>query len=146
MTDSTEDLIREIATKHEIVVSRDDPILILQTMNARLMQDSAKAQQAILDKYKEEMEEIALRWGIEAKTKAERILNASLTASKEVIGQVLQDSVSLMSASVKKEIEIPLLQFRESAKGAKKVALFNMVAAAITLLAAGSILWPILFH
>ena len=51
--DQIEALIREIAQKHGIVVGRDDPILILQTINNRLMQDSAKAQQAQLEKLKE---------------------------------------------------------------------------------------------
>ena len=41
MADQVEELIKEIAAKHGIAVSRDDPILILQTINARLMQDSA---------------------------------------------------------------------------------------------------------
>jgi hypothetical protein len=75
MADQVEELIKEIAAKHGIAVSRDDPILILQTINARLMQDSAKAQQVMLDQYKEELEALALRWGNDAKTKAERILN-----------------------------------------------------------------------
>ncbi len=33
MTDPIEELIKEIAAKHGIAVSRDDPILILQTIN-----------------------------------------------------------------------------------------------------------------
>jgi cell division septum initiation protein DivIVA len=82
MADPIEDLIREIAAKHGIAVSRDDPILILQTINTRLLQDSAKAQQVMLDQYKEELEALALRWGNDARDKAERILNASLAASR----------------------------------------------------------------
>jgi hypothetical protein len=81
MPDNVDELIKEIAVKHGIAVSRDDPILILQTINNRLMQDSEKAQQAMLDQYKEELEALALRWGVDAKDKAERILNASLLAS-----------------------------------------------------------------
>jgi hypothetical protein len=69
MTDQVEELIKEIAAKHGIAVSRDDPILILQTINARLMQDSAKAQQVMLDQYKEELEALALRWGNDAKAR-----------------------------------------------------------------------------
>lgn len=56
MADQVEELIKEIAAKHGIAVSRDDPILVLQTINNRLMQDSSKAQQAQLDQYKEELE------------------------------------------------------------------------------------------
>jgi len=46
MPDQVEKLIKEIAAKHGIAVSRDDAILILQTINNRLLQDGAKAQQA----------------------------------------------------------------------------------------------------
>lgn len=45
MNDEIEELIKEIAAKHGIAVSRDDPILVLQTINKRLMEDSSKAQQ-----------------------------------------------------------------------------------------------------
>ena len=78
--DKIEELIREIAVKHGIAVGRDDPILILQTINTRLMQDSQAAQQEILDRFKEELEAIAHRWGDDAKGKAERTLNAALAA------------------------------------------------------------------
>ena len=76
--DKIEELIREIAAKHGIAVGRDDPILILQTINMKLMQDSASAQQEILDAFKSELESIAHRWGDDAKGKAERTLNAAL--------------------------------------------------------------------
>ena len=79
------ELIKEIAAKHGIAVGRDDPIMILQTINARLMQDSQKAQQEMLDTFKSELEEMSHRWGIDAKGKAERILNASLAASKDAM-------------------------------------------------------------
>jgi hypothetical protein len=85
--DKIEELIREIAVKHGIAVGRDDPILILQTINTRLMQDSQAAQQEILDRFKEELEAIAHRWGDDAKGKAERTLNAALAASKEAMAK-----------------------------------------------------------
>jgi hypothetical protein len=91
MTDPVEELIKEIAAKHGIAVSRDDPILILQTINTRLLQDSAKAQQVMLDQYKEELEALALHWGNDARDKAERILNASLMASKGAMAKVMQE-------------------------------------------------------
>ena len=59
MSDQLEELIKEIASKHGIAVSRDDPILVLQTINNRLLQDSSKAQQAQLDQYKEWNEHVA---------------------------------------------------------------------------------------
>ena len=108
MSDQTDELIREIAAKHGIAVSRDDPILILQTINARLMQDSAKAQQAMPDRYKEELEALALRWGSDVKSKAERILNASLAASKEATAKLMQEGAKEAAASVRGEIDAAL--------------------------------------
>ena len=70
MADQVEELIREIAAKHGIAVSRDDPILVLQTINNRLLEDGAKAQQVQLDQYKQEMEALSLRWGNDAKGKS----------------------------------------------------------------------------
>lgn len=81
MNDQIEDLIRLIATRHGIAVSRDDPIFVLQTINDRLMQDSLKAQQIQLDRYKQELEGLALRWGQDSTGKAERMLNAALAGS-----------------------------------------------------------------
>ena len=71
MADQVEELIKEIAAKHGIAVSRDDPILILQTINNRLLQDGAEAQQAQLDQFKQEMEALSMRWENDAKGKAE---------------------------------------------------------------------------
>src|SRR5512137_900861 len=85
-----EETIKEIAVKHGIAVGRDDPILILQTLNNRLMQANQKAQQDMLDQYKSELESISLRWSTDAKEKAERILNASLDASKAAMEGLLR--------------------------------------------------------
>ena len=74
MDDPVDELIKEIAGKHGIAVGRDDPIMILQTINARLLADSAKAQQAMLERYKEELEALSARWSSDAKEKAERVL------------------------------------------------------------------------
>jgi hypothetical protein len=84
-----EELIREIAAKHGIAVGPDDPIFVLHTINQRLLADSAKAQQVMLDRYKEEMEVIAHAWSTDAKSKAERVLNASLAASKETMVSIM---------------------------------------------------------
>jgi hypothetical protein len=72
MADPARKLIQEIAAKHGIAVSREDPIFVLHTINQRLLQDGAKAQQAMLDQYKDALGMIAQAWGNDAKAKAER--------------------------------------------------------------------------
>lgn len=140
-TDKIEETIKEIAVKHGIAVGRDDPILILQTINERLMQDSAAAQQEILDHFKEELEAIAHRWGDDAKNKAERTLNAALTASREAMTNTMQEGAKSAAELIRREIKAASAQFAAPIRAAKRVALMNLIAAGMTIIAAGLVLW-----
>ena len=141
MADQVEELIREIAAKHGIAVSRDDPILVLQTINNRLLEDSARAQQVQLDQYKQEMEALSLRWGNDAKGNSERILNAALAAGKEAIWQTMQEGAGISSTSVRTEIDDALAGVTASIRDARRVGMLNVLASCITLLAAAVALW-----
>lgn len=139
-----EELIKEIAAKHGIAVSRDDPILVMQTINHRLMQDTSKAQQAQLDHYKEELEALALRWGNDAKDKAERILNAALSASKEAMHQAMQENAKSTAASVRAEVDLIQCAITNQLKDAQRIVWLNVAASCITLAAAAVSLWVVL--
>jgi len=135
--DKIEDIIKEIAAKHGIAVGRDDPILILQTINERLMRDSAAAQQEILDRFKEELESIAHRWSDDAKNKAERTLNAALAASRETMLKGMQDGAKMAAEAARRELETATAQLIAPIRETKRVALMNTLAAGIAALAAG---------
>ncbi|MEY3759921.1 MAG: hypothetical protein RIR39_1412 [Pseudomonadota bacterium] len=136
-----EELIKEIAVKHGIALSRDDPILILQTLNNRLLQASQKAQQALLDQYKAELEELSLRWSADAKEKAERILNASLDASKVAMEQLMRAGAKEVITTIKTEVDASLYRISSLIKNTNRISLMNMLASCITLLAAAALLW-----
>ena len=144
MPDNVDELIKEIAVKHGIAVSRDDPILILQTINNRLMQEREKAQQAMLDQYKEELEALALRWGVDAKDKAERILNASLLAGKDAMGGIMQGSAKATAVAMRSEMESALNIVANNLCAARTIGILNVVASCITMLASAVALWVIL--
>jgi len=114
MSDRVDDLIHEIAVKHGIAISRDDPILVLQTINNRLMQESSEAQQAQLDRFREEIEVISQRWMENANEKADRIITTSLALSRkaqdhamregaEYTASVVSDVMSTFLAQIQKE-------------------------------------------
>ena len=136
-----EEMIKEIAAKHGIAVGRDDPILILQTLNNRLMQANQKAQQEMLDQYKSELESISLRWSTDAKEKAERILNASLDASKAAMEQLMLAGAKEVVETIKSEVDTSLNRINCPIKDANRIGLMNIVASCITLLAAAVLLW-----
>lgn len=140
-SDKIEDTIREIAAKHGIAVGRDDPILILQTINERLMQDSAAAQSAMLDAFKSELEGIAHRWGEDSRGKAERTLNAALSASREAMAKGMESGSAAAVAVVRRELESLAAQLKRQVADARKVAMFNLVAGSMVLFAAGLAVW-----
>ena len=144
MSDGVEDLIKEIAAKHGIAVGRDDPILILQTINARLLDDGAKAQRALLQEHKEELEAITQRWGVDIKGQAERILTASLTASKNAMTRMMQDGAAVTTAAVRSEIDQALKGVAKTVQQAHDLGRVILIAAALTLVAAAIALFATL--
>jgi len=134
MTDKIEETIKEIAAKHGIAVSRDDPILILQTINDRLMKDSAQAQEALIDRFKEELEALAHRWSEDAKARAERVLNVALAASRDAMVKGMEDGAKSAADQVRVGVE-PVIRRME--KQSRQVAAMNIAAAVTALIAAG---------
>jgi hypothetical protein len=142
--DAADDLIREIAVKHGIAVSRDDPILVLQTLNSRLLQDSARAQQEQLDRYKEALEGATVQWSNDARDKAERVLNAALAAGREAAGRLMLEAGEAAAASVRSQIDAAVARISASAGHARRSAVLNLVASSVSLAAAASLLWTVL--
>lgn len=70
MSSAIDETIKEIAVKHGVSVGRDDPLLILQTMHERLIEQQKRAQQELLDQFKSEIEQISSQWKNDAKEKA----------------------------------------------------------------------------
>ena len=141
-SDRVEALIREIAVTHGIAVSRNDPIMMLQTINMRLLDDSAKAQEAMLDAYKQELEGLNQQWGNNAKAMADRVLTASLLASKEAMATLMHQGARELTKGVKAEVEAGIAaSIATPVREGRRIAIFNMIAAVMTFCAAGIALW-----
>ena len=141
MSDRVDDLIGEVARKHGVAIGRDDPILVLQTINERLLQDSSAAQQALLDAYKEELEALASRWSTDAADRADRIVQAALVGSKETVASIVAEAAMTTATSVRTEVDAALSRVTVRLQEARRIAILNLVAACITLLAAGIVVW-----
>ncbi|HEN5466613.1 TPA: conjugal transfer protein TraM, partial [Legionella pneumophila] len=83
MSEKLDKIVQDITVKHGVLLGKDDPILMLQTMNEQLIEENRKAQQDLLVQFREEMEGISSQWKDDAKEKAEKVLNAALASSKE---------------------------------------------------------------
>lgn len=141
MAEAKDDVIAEVAARHGIAIGRDDPILVLHTMNDRLLKESAAAQQALLDAYTRELEASTARWSADAADRADRILHAALTGSKETLATAVQEGAMATATSVRTEVDAALVRITAKLQDARQIAMLNVVAACITLLAAGIVVW-----
>lgn len=141
MADQIDDLIGEVARTHGIVIGRDDPILVLHTMNRRLIEDSTVAQQALLDAYQAELEALAARWSKDATDRANRILHTVLTSSKDAMAATLRQEAGTAAVCMQTEVDAALARVAARLQDARRIAMLNMVAACITLAAAGIVAW-----
>jgi hypothetical protein len=147
-TAALDEIIKEVAAQHGVALGHDDPIIMLHTVNRRLLDDSTKAQQEILATFKKEIEEISNRWGRDAQNKAERTLTAALAASKEAMATVIAEATTQVVAGVRKEMSVALdsvsLSVSVQVNNAQTLSKINLLAAALTLLAASLTLWAML--
>lgn len=130
--------IQDIVVKHGVLLGKDDPILMLQTMNERLLEENRHAQQEMLAQFKEEMESISSQWKSDSNKKAEMILNKALAGSKEAMARLLQESTSESVFAMKQMISDSLAQARDMAQQARKFSQFALLSSVVIL--TGSVL------
>lgn len=141
--DPTEELLHEIASKHGIALDRGDPILIVQTMHARLLAESRSAQQAMLEDYRTTLEAMLERWSAETTAKAERIVTASLAASTETMTAQMTTHTTDLAGSIRKEVTDVLDTTETRMRRATTLGYLNLLAALVTVLAAVVLYWTL---
>lgn len=146
MADKYDNIIGEIAMRHGVAVDRNDPILIMHTLNEMLQQENATAQQKILDRFKEEMEGIVSRWGDEAKSLAERSLNAALNASREEMKEVMHTQAEALAQAVRREVKEATARLAPAIRESKQVSYINLIATLMVSISAIVIMWTFMKH
>ncbi len=140
--DPTDDLLKEIASKHGVALDREDPILIVQTLHARLLADSQSAQQAMLEDYRTTLESLLDRWSAETTAKAERIVTASLTATTETMKTQMATTTTNVAHAIQKEVTV-VMDETESRMRRATVGYLNLLAALVTFLSAVVVYWTL---
>ena len=141
--DRTEELLKEIASKHGVALDREDPILIVQTLHARLLAESRSAQHALLDEYRQTLETMLERWGAETTAKAERIVTASLTATTATMKTQMATHTTDVANAIRKELTEVVETTETRMRRATTVGYVNLLAAVVTFLSAVVIYWTL---
>jgi F0F1-type ATP synthase membrane subunit b/b' len=135
-----DEVIQQIASNHGIAVSKDDPIMILHTMNDRLISDSKAAQQELLDNFRSELEVIVSELSLQAKNHSDRILNTTLTTSKNEIARVMEEQSNIIIERWKADLHAEFNEACKTMTTSRQTAILNIIASFITLISAGIIL------
>lgn len=141
MDEEMESLRQEIHRVHGLSVDIKDPMMCQHTMNKHLLAQMTKGQEELLEQFKSELEGVAYQWGNDAKEKAERILNASLAASKEAMASLMKESVNEAAKAMQAEFEKALRRAEAPAQSARNLVALHIAASLITLVAAMLVAW-----
>jgi hypothetical protein len=128
MSDKLNETIQAIAVEHGVILGKDDPILMFQTMNERLLDNTRIAQQDLLTQFKEEMELISSQWKNDANEKAEKVINAALAGSKEAMARLLQESTNESVQAMRKMVSDSLVEARGLAQQTRKFSRFALLS------------------
>lgn len=141
LSDSHSAPSQEIAARHGPEPARDEAMRVLHTLHQRLLEDSLRAQQALLDQYQQELESLSMRWSLDAKDKAERTLNAALTAGKDAMAQAMQDASSHAATAMRAEVDAAQQRIAAMLQDAQRVARLHLLAACLALAAVALAAW-----
>ncbi|QIQ22535.1 conjugal transfer protein TraM [Zophobihabitans entericus] len=129
MRDKQQELIELIARKNNVLIGSDDPILMLLTANEFIITENTKALSEALSGYSSKIEVISSQWDSLASKKAEKILNASLNASKQVLNEHLEESASKIKALISSEILAAKIEIEREKKRIGLMSLINTLSA-----------------
>jgi hypothetical protein len=133
-------VIQQIASVHGVAVSKDDPIMILHTMNERLISDSKAAQQELLDNFRSELEVTVSELSMAAKNHSDRVLNSTIQTSKTEISRVMEEQSNIIIERWKADLHAEFNEACKTMTTSRQTAILNIIASFITLIAAGIVL------
>ena len=133
-------VIQQIASVHGVAVSKDDPIMILHTMNERLISDSKAAQQELLDNFRSQLEVTVSELSMAAKNHSDRVLNSTIQTSKTEISRVMEEQSNIIIERWKAELHAEFNEACKTMTTSRQTAILNIIASFITLIAAGIVL------
>jgi len=123
-------LIERVATKHGIVLSQDDPVLMMHTLNEVLLEQNEKAHAELLSNYQTILEENFNRWCEFSTKKSNAIIGASMSNAQLPRDQFLESCIQLIDEKIKSRES---QEIYELTRISRQAAIINLLASALIL-------------
>lgn len=95
-----EAIIRAVAVKHGIALGRDDPILILHTLNELLISEFAKKQEELIQQFQICLEADADQSSKNADKKAAEILMMMKNSHSQLMTEFIENQIPVIASSI----------------------------------------------
>ncbi|MFN6971600.1 MAG: hypothetical protein ACK4NN_12085 [Rheinheimera sp.] len=139
-------IIKEIALRHNIRLTTNDPVLIVYTMHQLLLERQGEQQQQLLAMFESHIEQLTTRWSEDTRQKSEKALQAALDASKQVMANALQQNAELNAKALQNELKGVTILMDGQIRQMKVLTIGNVAASALTLAAACGVIYSLVFH
>ena len=128
--DRLDALIKRIASEHGIVLTKDDPVLIMHTLNEVLLEQNEKAHAELLNKYEAILQENFSQWQTFASKKANVLINAQQSHFSKNNDQLTDNGMQQVSEIIRITINH---EIRELTRISRQAAIMNLLAAILVL-------------
>jgi len=129
--DKLDALIERIASEHGIVLSQDDPVLMMHTLNEVLLEQNEKAHAELLSNYQAILEENFNRWREFSTKKSNALINSSISNAQLTRDQFLESCIQLIDERIKSREG---QEIYELTRISRQAAIINLLASIIILL------------
>ena len=124
-------LIERIASEHGIVLSQDDPVLMMYTLNEVLLEQNEKAHADLLSNYQAILEENFNRWCEYSTKKSNAIISASMSSAQLTRDQFLESFIQLIDEKIKSREG---QEIYELTRISRQAAIINLLASTLLLI------------
>ena len=131
--DKLDALIKRIASEHGIVLTKDDPVLMMHTLNEVLLEQNEKAHVELLNKYEAILQESFNQWQTVASKKANALICAQQNNISKSNESLVDQNMQLISEKIRIAINH---EIRELARISRQAAIMNLLAAVLVLVSA----------
>ncbi|MEQ1779220.1 MAG: conjugal transfer protein TraM [Nitrosomonas sp.] len=130
ITGKLDALIERVASEHGIVLSQDDPVLMMHTLNEVLLEQNEKAHAELLSNYQAILEENFNRWCEFSTKKSNAIISASMSNAQLTRDQFLESCIQLIDEKIKSREG---QEIYDLTRISRQAAIINLLASALIL-------------
>jgi len=135
-SEELKDIEKLIAQTHGFYLSRDDPILILYTLNKLIMKENIQVLSRAMKNFKEELALEALKWSDSSNIAAEKVFSMTLNAHEIEMNKLFEKIMAKITTGIEDHYSSTQKQEIFGRDSLKLAVIMNFIASFITLASA----------